>query len=254
MCRRFALDLSWDGVAGRFGVDREEDAGDPGLPAVPSYRFEPGHVIGIVARDRTGRRRLAGAHWSLVPRWSRGFDLPYPTYNARAESAASRPTFSESVRSMRAVVPATGYYEFKGDRPFYFHMPDDSPLAMAGLYSWWRDPAAGPAAPWRLTATVLTCPALDGFSKVHDRMPLLVPPDMVAAWLGGEGTVDGVSLLDELRGRGPEHSRSLRWHEVAPPEDDEDGRRLIAPIPDAPNATGATDAMGSTGAAQPTLF
>lgn len=231
MCRQYALDLGWDDVAARYGVTGDGMVDDD-LPPVPCRRFEPRHPIGIVARGRDGRNRLAAAHWSLVPRWSRDFDLPYPTYNARSESAASKPTFADSVRSMRAVVPATGYFEFKGDRPFYFHAPDGSPLAMAGLYSWWRDPSAttstAPSSPWRLTATILTCPALDAFAKVHDRMPLLVPPDMVAAWL--DHAQDGRSLLRGLRTAGPELSRSLAFHEVTPAVPEVGGADLIAPL------------------------
>lgn len=229
MCRRFALDLSWDDVAARFGVtaDGTQADGDAdGLPALPCFRFEPKRTIGVIARGRDGRNRLAAAHWSLVPRWSRDFELPFPTYNARSESAADKPTFADSVRSMRAIVPATGYFEFKGDRPFYFHSQDGSPLAMAGLYSWWRDPSAEPSSPWRLTATVLTCPALDAFAKVHDRMPLLVPPDMIGRWL--DGSQDGAALLRNLRAAGPDLSAQLDFHETAPA--DGDGSQLIEPV------------------------
>lgn len=69
-------------------------------------------------------------------------------FNARSETAASRPTFREAMRSFRIVLPADCYYEWLADgkrkRPFAVSAADGSPLALAGLASWWRVPAAGP--------------------------------------------------------------------------------------------------------------
>lgn len=123
MCRRFALDLDWDAVASQFAVD-EDDVRVDTLPQ-PSYNIAPTQNIGVVAQGKDGRRHLTGAYWSLVPRWSASKVLSYPTYNARVESAHVKPAFAESTKSMRAIIPASGYYEWKGRRPFYFHAPHD---------------------------------------------------------------------------------------------------------------------------------
>ncbi|MBT1181255.1 SOS response-associated peptidase [Bifidobacterium sp. CP2] len=223
MCRRFALDLDWDAVAAWLGVD-DGDVRRDRLPR-PSYNIAPTQTIGVVAQGREGRRHLTGAYWTLVPRWSQSRTLPYPTYNARIESIHAKPTFVDSTRSMRCIIPASGYYEWKGRRPFYFHVDGDRPLAMAGLYSWWR---ASTAAPWLLTATIVTCPAVDGPKSVHDRMPLLVPDGMAAAWL--DPSLDGAKLTSPLREQGTELSRRLRFHEVAPLPANGDGRRLTMPV------------------------
>ena len=246
MCGRFALDLDWDNVARWLdvpgsGVVRAD------LPA-PSYNVAPKQTIAMVAAGRDGVRHLEGARWSLVPPWSPSRDLPYPTYNARVESIASKPTFAASTRSMRAIIPASGYYEWKGGatgRPYYFHMDDGKPLAMAGLFSWWRpalpssprtraadDVRHAQAVPWQLTVTIVTCPAVDGPSSVHHRMPLLVPDGMVDAWL--DRSVEGEPLLGPLRKAGAGLSRTLRFHEVAPLPDPADGAaggpELIVPL------------------------
>lgn len=224
------MDLDWDEAArwlavpsGRVRMAR--------LPR-PSFNIAPGRTVAIAVQDVRGERYLTGASWSLVPRWSAGSDLGYPTYNARVESIAGKPTFAASTRSMRAVVPASGYYEWKGGRggrPFYFHSPDGSPLAMAGLYSWWRPGVDGA---WRLTATVVTCAAVDGPAGVHRRMPLLVPASMMDAWL--DPRVDGAGLLGPLVDAGAGLSRMLRFHEVAPLPDpgpgSPDGPALVRPL------------------------
>ena len=221
MCRRFALDLEWDAVASQFAVD-EADVRADNLPQ-PSYNIAPKQTIALVAQGKDGRRHLTGAYWSLVPRWSVSKTLSYPTYNARVESARDKPSFADSTRSMRAIIPASGYYEWHGKQPFYFHAPNDALLPMAGLYSWWRP---SPATPWQLTATIITCPAADEFAEIHDRMPLLVPRHLAATWL--DRTIDGASWLAGVRNSGTALSRRLQFHEVAPLQGD--GKCLIQPL------------------------
>ncbi|MBW3092563.1 SOS response-associated peptidase [Bifidobacterium sp. 82T10] len=224
MCRCFAADLDWDAIGARFDVDKDET--DPAALPAPSYNLRPKQTIGIVAQGRDGRRHLTGAYWSLIPTWSTGRELSYLTYNARVESACVKPTFAESAKSMRAIIPVSGYYEYHGRRPYYFHAPNDAPLFLAGLFSWWRAPQG--SAPWLLTATILTCGAVDGPATVHDRMPLLVPHDLTAAWL--DRSVNGASLITDMQQGGIGLSRKLAFHEVAAFGPTDDGRTLIRPL------------------------
>src|SRR5690606_15517766 len=82
------------------------------------------------------------ARWSLVPGWSGELKLKFPTFNARSESAGVKPTFRDAVRRSRALIPASGYFEWltegKSKTP-YFVRSTDVPVMFAGLYSWWRD-------------------------------------------------------------------------------------------------------------------
>lgn len=223
MCRRFSLDLDWNAIGREFEVDNA-DINAPTLPA-RTFRVEPHQQIGVIAAGNEGKRHLRGGRWSLVPSWSSSANLDYPTYNARMESAAQKPTFRDSMRSCRAIIPAAGYFEFKGDRPFYFHSPGNMPLAMAGLYSWWR---AGATSPWLLTATVMTCEAIDGPRKIHDRMPLLVPRGLREQWLDPD--IDGSGIIPEIHNKGVVVSENLEYHEVAEPKADEDGPQCIRPV------------------------
>lgn len=122
MCKRFALDLDWDAIAAQFSVAKEDVRGDV-LPR-PSYNIAPTQNIAVIAQGKDGHRHLTGAYWSLIPSWSPGKTLPYPTYNARVESAHVKSTFAESTRSRRTIIPASGYYEWRGRRPFYFKPGD----------------------------------------------------------------------------------------------------------------------------------
>lgn len=189
----------------------------------PSCNIAPVQNTDVVTQDKDGRRHLTDTYWSLVPRWSTSRVLGYPIYNARVESAHVRSAFTESTKSMRTIIPASGYYEWKGRRLFYFHAPHDELLFLTGPYSWWR---SSPASPWQLTVTVITCPAADKFIKVHGRVSLLALRSTVASWLSC--SVDGAILLDSMREAGTVFSRCLQSHEVAPLNSD--GKCLIQPL------------------------
>ena len=80
--------------------------------------------------------------------------------NARAETLSSSPSFRTSFAKRRCIVPADGFYEWRraGGRkqPFYLHPPEDAVLAMAGLWSVWRDPSTGLWVPSAAVVTTLT--------------------------------------------------------------------------------------------------
>lgn len=113
----------------------------------------------------------------IIPRLYRwGYPLPGKLIiNARAETAAAKPLFRESVAFRRCAVPSTGFYEWAADkRKFLFTLPDENILYMAGLY------AVYDGAP---CYCILTTAANPSIQDVHDRMPLVLHRNQVAAWL-----------------------------------------------------------------------
>ena len=95
--------------------------------------------------------------------------------NARAETAAEKPTFSESVQSRHCVIPANGFFEYDGyKRKFRFTMPGSSTLYMAGIY----DVRGGVPC-----YCILTTAANESMRDVHDRMPLVLKKEQLEPWL-----------------------------------------------------------------------
>ena len=206
MCGRFAADLDYSSLAEHYGARQA-----PGLPK-PSWNISPGSVIALVAQDRHGRRHLHPARWNLVPSWSDSDQMAYPTHNARVESALTKRTYADSARSQRAIIPASGYYEWTPDhQPYYFQAPDGHTLNIAGLYSWWR---ARPGQPWLLTATILTTQATPKAARVHDRMPLLITDENLDSWL--DPGIEGSTILPKAVEPGRQASEELTMHPVAP--------------------------------------
>lgn len=170
MCARFSLTLS-DIAALARAWGAEVDAA---LAASwrPRFNVAPGQAAPLL-RGPAGARRLALAT----------FGLPAPRggllVNARSETAAGKATFREPLRRGRAAVPVDGFYEWEGPasdrRPTWFHAPGGGALLLAALSVERGDGTAAFA--------ILTESALAPVARLHDRMPVLVPPGSLEAWL-----------------------------------------------------------------------
>ncbi len=177
----------------------------------PSYNVAPTDEVPIVVerQSRNGAehsRQLAGARWGLVPSWSKDRKAAARLINARAETVTQKPSFRKAAAKRRALVAADGYFEWQktdtGKIPMYLHGPDEQILAFAGLYEYWPDPALPEDHPekWLRTCTVITTAATDSLGHIHDRTPLIVPPDFYDDWLDPDttSTADVAQLLDAM--------------------------------------------------------
>jgi putative SOS response-associated peptidase YedK len=182
MCGRFTQRYTWAEVHAFLSV-----IGAP-LNLQPHYNIAPTDTIDVVRLDREGRRELVRMRWGLVPFfWTKSLKEMPATFNARVETVADKPMFRDSFRRRRCIVPASGFYEWTGDKkarvPHLFTAADGSPvLAFAGLWDRWRDPASGEEV---LSATIIVSGASAWMAPFHDRMPVLLMPDQFDAWLAG---------------------------------------------------------------------
>lgn len=181
MCGRFTLAVpSFPELAEILGA-----AADPALEALykPRYNIAPTNTH-VVLRLHDGHRELVPARWGLINHWSKDPSVGSRQINARSETARSRPAYRDAFERRRCVIPADGFYEWSGPkgarRPLWFHPPKGGLLHLAGLYETWKNPATG--APER-TFTVLTTEANDLIAPLHDRMPAILSPEDVDAWI-----------------------------------------------------------------------
>ena len=232
MCGRFVVAGERRDLLGLFEIELEGD----NLPAA-SYNIRPTDRINVVVEsvkgDETPVRRLEGARWALTPSFSPTLATKFPTFNARSETVAEKPMFAASVRSKRALIPASGYYEWKTagkeKPPFYIHPPEGM-IGLAGLYSWWKDASLADDDParWHLTTTILTREAGGWLREIHDRTPVPLPPDWWDDWL--DPTIEGdQSFVDAAAEASVSVVDALSVHEVAPIRGD-DRADLIAPL------------------------
>jgi putative SOS response-associated peptidase YedK len=227
MCGRYVLRTDPAALAGQLGVTGEPVlerlAGEDGGPNYNVAPTDP--VLAALERqprgaapDAPAERLLREVRWGLVPSWAKDKSVGSRMFNARIESVTEKPAFKRAFMKRRCILPADGYYEwYKPEapkavkQPFFIHEASGGPLAFAGLYELWRDPAVAdkedPAA-WLWSATILTTASVGGLHRIHDRMPVVVPAGHYDRWLdpafgSGAGEADELlALLDAGRDLG----------------------------------------------------
>jgi len=169
----------------------------------PRYNLNPREEIPAVYYDPFLKQRvLRTMHWNLIPSKLASkdkvadFDSHYSAFNARIETVASAPTFEQAWRSQRCLVVVDGIIEWVGEKrnkiPHLIRHREHKPLAMAGLWSRWRDGRDGEEL-W--SCTVIVKDADDWYRRFHDRMAVLLAPDIYDQWLdpSEEGKREGGS-------------------------------------------------------------
>ena len=178
MCGRFVQAHDAVFYADAFHVEtiRTDD-----LPA--SYNVAPTDKVYAVA-EHEGERILSSFRWGLIPWWAKDKKIGARNINARAETVAEKPAFRESFAKRRCLIPADGFYEWqrlpKGKLPHYIYGADQAPLALAGLWSSWKDPDSGDRV---LSCTIITGEPNELVAGIHDRMPVILSRENWSAWL-----------------------------------------------------------------------
>ena len=199
------------------------------LPFEARYNIAPSQQILAIADFGTGieTRMLT---WGLIPSWStdgKGF------INARAETLEEKPSFSESFRLRRCLIPADGFFEWKRTgrekRPFYFQLHDESPFAFAGIWDTWNN--CGDVV---TSCAIITTAANELVGELHDRMPAILPHESQDAWL--DPTTDSAALTRMLK---PFPALRMKKHPVS--------SSVNSPDNDAPDLLARVDAeVGKT--------
>ncbi len=229
--------------------DAEVRASDD-APFEPSWNVAPTDPVTVVLQREDGRA-VERHRWGFVPPWAKTVKEGARHINARAEGIAASPTFRTAFRKRRCIIPADGFYEWQRTggtrRQPWFLGPDDgrAVLALAGLWSVWKDPATGV---WVPSATVITTEANDDLAVLHDRMPVLLPRDVWATWLDREEQDQG-RLLSFLR---PAPDGVLEMHAVSTRVNDvrNDGPELVEPV--TADGPGRADGSAPTEGSAPT--
>lgn len=173
-------------MCGRFDVDQSNREIDQLLRMLPPERppvkrgevFPANPALTLVLKD--SRPTPEALVWGF-PRWNGKGVI----FNARGETALQKAMFANALKNNPAVIPATGFYEWRPDpllgkkEKFLFKMPGQAPLYMAAFWKNFPDnPLPG-------NFVILTTTANDTTREYHQRMPVLLAEDEIEAWLSG---------------------------------------------------------------------
>jgi putative SOS response-associated peptidase YedK len=156
---------------------------------------QPVPVVRLKSDQLKPQREMVMLRWGLIPAWAKDPAIGNRMINARAESLAHKPAFRAALRSRRCLVVADGFYEWqaagKAKQPYFIHFRDDRPFAFAGLWEAWE----GPDHTAIESCTIITTTADDLIRPIHDRMPVILAPEVYEVWLDSS-----VNKFEEIAG------------------------------------------------------
>ncbi len=176
MCSRYNLTSPPEAVRAYFKHGNE-------VAFPPRFNIAPTQPVGIVRTDGRGERIFTLVRWGLVPGWVKDPREFTTLINARAETAAEKPSFRASLRHRRCLVPANGFYEWTGKTgaklPHLIRPKAGGLVGFGGLWEHWL----GADGSEFESMAILTVAANATAGQVHDRMPLILAPSDFDAWL-----------------------------------------------------------------------
>jgi len=179
MCGRFALVTEKHILELLFELDYSFD-----FELKSRFNIAPTQQAPVVRLSvAEGKRELALLKWGLVPFWSKDETIGNRLINARAETVHEKPAFRDAYKKRRLLVPASGFYEWKsetgGKQPYFITAKSKELISLAGLWERWDK---GPEQTLE-TFTILTTEPNPLIAELHNRMPVIIPPQSFGVWL-----------------------------------------------------------------------
>ncbi len=182
-------------MCGRYGLADPREVDDrfsaqqiPGLELsdlyVPRYNIAPTQDVLTVALSKrlAGGRAVKRFRWGLVAEWAlKDRTKPRPI-NIKCESLLERPHFRRLLERKRCLIPADGFYEWQGTgkdkQPWSIGLASGELFAFAGVWDACRDEDG-----WLVSCAILTTRPNGVVAPIHDRMPIILRPELEELWL-----------------------------------------------------------------------
>jgi putative SOS response-associated peptidase YedK len=200
-------------MCGRFALTPKTNKVEKLLPEskliltnVPRYNIAPGSNVNCII-NKSGKFAIGEFLWGLIPSWSKDNLGAFNLFNAKCETLDEKPSFKYLINRNRALIPATGFYEWKKETPktktpYYFHLNDMEVFAFAGLFDKWKNSAGQTV----YSVTIITTEANSIMKPIHDRMPVIIDNNSAAEYLNHANNIN-----DFLRSY---NSRKMKSYQV----------------------------------------
>ena len=199
MCFSVNVNLVKDELENRYGASFPEH--DRYQPSYYYHAFSLPEIPALCSEYQGNIRLLT---WGLIPSWTRSREdaeaIRFKTFNARAESVNSKPSFSKSFKARRCLIPVRGFFEWQhrvdGKIPWYIYHADNEIFSIAGLYDSWVESSTREILN---TFSLITTEANGLLAEIHNskkRMPVILDKGDEGMWLSIKTSEhDALSLL-----------------------------------------------------------
>lgn len=176
MCGRFTLTTDPKKITEAFDAKAPDQL-------TPRYNIAPTQPIAVIANNNRAQVELF--HWGLIPPWAKDPKIGNRMINARGETLGEKRSFKTPYKRRRCLVITDGFYEWrktpnsKTKTPMYIKLREDDLFAFAGLWESWTTPDGDTI----LSCTIITTEPNEFMADIHNRMPVILPPDAYDRWL-----------------------------------------------------------------------
>ena len=187
MCTNFTPTRKAEWAKATLGVD---------LPVGYPDECYPGHTAPLVVKGlRSGRVACGNAQFGLIPHWAKDGSIARHTYNARAETVASKPSYRTAWRNRQfGLLLVDDFFEpsYQTGKAVRWRiaLPSAQPFAIACLWDKWTDPqtATNVVSFSMLTVNADQHPVMRQFHKPGDekRTPVIIKPELHEHWLSAD--------------------------------------------------------------------
>jgi putative SOS response-associated peptidase YedK len=227
MCGRFTRFHSWADIHEMY---RLLPSTETGRNTEARYNIAPTEDVYFVTGDEDSGEKVRQGRWWLVPWWAK--EMPKGAmFNARIETADTSGAFKDAWKSKRCLIPADGFYEWTrnqsdgGRDPWFIHLAGTQPFSFAGL--WAHNSKLDVT-----SCTIITMPAAEPMTQLHDRQPAILAPEAYDAWLDPATPAADVKplLANNLDGELQFHRVDRRVNASSRTDKPNDDASMIGPI------------------------
>jgi len=202
MCGRYSFFSKDDVLEDRFHAQIK-------MPLKRHYNAAPSQKLPVILNDEP--KNIVLGQWGLIPIWAQKKDKPKGFINARVETMAEKPSFRNAVKKHRCLVLADNFFEWTRKAstkiPYRIMLKNEQPFAFAGIWEIYKT-KTGVEIP---TFSIITTPANDMISELHDRMPAILEPKYEQLWI--DTSADLGLALETLK---PLPEDQMQMHKVSP--------------------------------------
>lgn len=149
---------------------------------VPNYNCHPTQLLPVITSENP--EGLSFFYWGINPGFVKSKSASQKLLFAPCEELLKKTSLIKKLKRQRCVVPANGFYDWKtltkkGRVPYRFHLNDNAPFAIAGLWDEFENEHGESIHSFM----IITTPSSKDVSDITDRMPAILKTDLIVKWL-----------------------------------------------------------------------
>lgn len=160
---------------------------------IPNFNLAPGQFFPVITNQDNGHINIF--KWGLIPFWSKDANISFKLINARSETIMDNKIFKPAFQQRRCLIPLDGFYEWdkksSKKKPYRIVKQDLSIFSVAGIWENWKSPKGLDI----YTFSIITVPANETVSVLHDRMPAILFEDEEKIWIDNNLKISDLNSL-----------------------------------------------------------